>query len=69
MRLIADVMCDLRVRSEWFFEDSFGAIMRLRPEDLRKRLWSSSRVRTRSTMVASPGVVFPSLARNVQPEL
>ena len=38
MRLIADAKCDVRVRRGWVFEDSFAAIMRLRPEDLRKRL-------------------------------
>ncbi|KAI9454451.1 HECT-domain-containing protein [Lactarius psammicola] len=38
MRLIADAKCDVRVRRGWVFEDSFSAIMRLRPEDLRKRL-------------------------------
>ena len=38
MRLIADAKCDVRVRRGWVFEDSFAAIMRLRREDLRKRL-------------------------------
>ena len=38
MRLFADAKCDVRVRRGWVFEDSFPAIMRLRPEDLRKRL-------------------------------
>ena len=38
MRLTADAKCDVRVRRGWVFEDSFTAIMRLRPEDLRKRL-------------------------------
>ncbi|KAH8990413.1 hypothetical protein EDB86DRAFT_3191456 [Lactarius hatsudake] len=38
MRLVADAKCDVRVRRGWVFEDSFAAIMRLRPEDLRKRL-------------------------------
>ncbi|KAI0294622.1 hypothetical protein B0F90DRAFT_1890995, partial [Multifurca ochricompacta] len=38
MRLIADAKCDVRVRRGWVFEDSFTAVMRLRPEDLRKRL-------------------------------
>ena len=38
MRLIADAKCDVRVRRGWVFEDSFSAIMRLRPDDLRKRL-------------------------------
>ncbi len=38
MRLVADSKCDVRVRRGWVFEDSFSAIMRLRPEDLRKRL-------------------------------
>ena len=38
MRLIADAKCDVRVRRGWVFEDSFAAIMRLRPDDLRKRL-------------------------------
>jgi E3 ubiquitin-protein ligase NEDD4 len=38
MRLVADAKCDVRVRRAWVFEDSFTAIMRLRPEDLRKRL-------------------------------
>jgi E3 ubiquitin-protein ligase NEDD4 len=38
MRLIADAKCDVRVRRGWVFEDSFAAIMRVRPEDLRKRL-------------------------------
>ena len=38
MCLIADAKCDVRVRRGWVFEDSFAAIMRLRPEDLRKRL-------------------------------
>ncbi|KAN0132216.1 hypothetical protein V8E53_009982 [Lactarius tabidus] len=38
MRLIADAKCDVRVRCGWVFEDSFAAIMRVRPEDLRKRL-------------------------------
>ena len=38
MRLIADAKCDVRVRRGWVFEDSFAAIMRLRPEDLCKRL-------------------------------
>jgi E3 ubiquitin-protein ligase NEDD4 len=38
MRLIADAKCDVRVRRGWVFEDSFAAVMRLRPEDLRKRL-------------------------------
>jgi hypothetical protein len=38
MRLNADVACDLCVRRGWVFEDSFSAIMRLRPEDLRQRL-------------------------------
>ena len=38
MRVIADAKCDVRVRRGWVFEDSFTAVMRLRPEDLRKRL-------------------------------
>jgi len=38
MRLIADAKCDVRVRRGSVFEDSFTAIMRLRPDDLRKRL-------------------------------
>jgi len=38
MRPIADAKCGVRVRRGWIFEDSFAAIMRLRPEDLRKRL-------------------------------
>ncbi|KAH9020059.1 HECT-domain-containing protein [Lactarius hengduanensis] len=38
MRLVADAKCDVRVRRGWVFEDSFAAIMRVRPEDLRKRL-------------------------------
>jgi E3 ubiquitin-protein ligase NEDD4 len=38
MRVIADAKCDVRVRRGWVFEDSFTAIMRLRPDDLRKRL-------------------------------
>ena len=38
MRLVADAKCDVRVRRGWVFEDSFAAIMRLRPDDLRKRL-------------------------------
>lgn len=38
MRVNADAKCDVRVRRGWVFEDSFAAIMRLRPEDLRKRL-------------------------------
>ena len=38
MRLTADATCDVRVRRGSVFEDSFAAIMQLRPEDLRKRL-------------------------------
>jgi E3 ubiquitin-protein ligase NEDD4 len=38
MRMIADAKCDVRVRRGWVFEDSFASVMRLRPEDLRKRL-------------------------------
>ena len=38
MRVIADAKCDVRVRRGWVFEDSFAAIMRFRPDDLRKRL-------------------------------
>ena len=38
MRLIADDKCGVRVRRGCIFEDSFAAIMRLRPEDLHKRL-------------------------------
>jgi E3 ubiquitin-protein ligase NEDD4 len=38
MRVITDAKCDVRVRRGWVFEDSFTAIMRLRPDDLRKRL-------------------------------
>jgi E3 ubiquitin-protein ligase NEDD4 len=38
MRPIADARCDVRVHSSWVFEDSLAAIMRLRSEDLRKRL-------------------------------
>jgi hypothetical protein len=38
MRPIADSRCDVRVRRLLVFEDSFAAIMRLQPEDLRKRL-------------------------------
>jgi E3 ubiquitin-protein ligase NEDD4 len=37
MRPVADAKCDVHVR-RWAFEDSFAAIMRLRPEDLRKWL-------------------------------
>jgi E3 ubiquitin-protein ligase NEDD4 len=37
MRLVADAKCEVRVRCGWVFEDSLAAIMRLRPEDLRKR--------------------------------
>jgi E3 ubiquitin-protein ligase NEDD4 len=38
MRVTADAKCDVRVRRGWVFEDSFAAIMRFRPDDLRKRL-------------------------------
>ena len=38
IHLLADSKCDVHVRRGWVFEDSFMAIMRLRPEDLRKRL-------------------------------
>ncbi len=38
MRLIADAKCDVRVRRGWVFEDSFAAITRIPPGDLRKRL-------------------------------
>jgi len=38
MLLIANAKCDVRVRHGWVFEDNFAAIMRLRLEDLRKRL-------------------------------
>ncbi|KAI9508971.1 hypothetical protein F5148DRAFT_822211 [Russula earlei] len=38
MRVIADAKCDVRVRRSCVFEDSFASVMRLRPEDLRKRL-------------------------------
>ncbi|KAI0064968.1 HECT-domain-containing protein [Artomyces pyxidatus] len=38
MRVSAESKCELRVRRGWVFEDSFAAIMRLRPEDLKKRL-------------------------------
>jgi len=38
MRLIAGAKCDVRVCRQWVFEDSFAAVMRLWPEDLRKRL-------------------------------
>ena len=38
MRVIADAKCDVRVRRRWVFEDCFTTIMRLRLEDLCKRL-------------------------------
>ncbi|KAN0132225.1 hypothetical protein V8E53_009991 [Lactarius tabidus] len=38
MRPIADAICDVCVRRGLVFEDSFAAIMRRRPEDLRKEL-------------------------------
>ena len=38
MRVVADGKCDVRVRRGWVFEDSFAAIMRLKADDLRKRL-------------------------------
>ncbi|KAI0049149.1 HECT-domain-containing protein [Auriscalpium vulgare] len=38
MRVVADSKCEVRVRRGWVFEDSFAAVMRLRPEDMRKRL-------------------------------
>ncbi len=38
MRLIADAKCDMHVCRRWVFRDTFVAIMRLHPEDLRKRL-------------------------------
>ncbi|KAN0132131.1 hypothetical protein V8E53_010050 [Lactarius tabidus] len=38
MCLISDARCDVRVRRQLVLEDSFTEIMRLRPEDLKKRL-------------------------------
>ena len=38
MRLIAEAKWKVGEHREWVFEDSFTVIMRLRPEDLRKRL-------------------------------
>ena len=37
MRLITEAKCEVRVRREWVFEDSFAAIMRLRPSDAAVR--------------------------------
>ncbi|VDB98127.1 unnamed protein product [Peniophora sp. CBMAI 1063] len=38
LRLVNDAKAEVRVRRGWVFEDSFAAVMRLRPEDLKKRL-------------------------------
>ncbi len=38
MRLIADTKYNVCVCRRWVFRDTFVAIMRLRPEDLCKRL-------------------------------
>lgn len=38
MRLITESKAEVRVRRGWVFEDSFASVMRLRPEDLKKRL-------------------------------
>ncbi|KAI0030488.1 hypothetical protein K488DRAFT_54121, partial [Vararia minispora EC-137] len=38
LRLVTDAKAEVRVRRGWVFEDSFAAVMRLRPEDLKKRL-------------------------------
>ncbi|KAI0319606.1 hypothetical protein OF83DRAFT_1281822 [Amylostereum chailletii] len=38
MRLITESKAEVRLRRGWVFEDSFASVMRLRPEDLKKRL-------------------------------
>ena len=48
MRLFADARHNMRVQRGYVFEDSFMAVARLRPEDLRKRLMVKFEGETRS---------------------
>ncbi len=68
MHLIADAKCDVRCR--WVFGDTFVEIVRLWPEDPRKRFVVKFEGRGRARLWRRlPRVTLPSLARDLQPEL